>query len=217
VAVDSKNAEALSWGPEFMLGKFANLPDKSGNSKQAEGFRDRFGELFPGVNPEDYWIEVSNFRKAWHAKTPQDVAEVGRYLTALLNRSRRPHVKDPPGEMGVFQAILAGDPRYFPALSVDFSDGRIKPGPSVTLLDWLASGLVKYRRMLGICKREECPAPYFVKPHPRAKYCSPTCFQESRLGQKSVWWVKNRGGDAKPTTGKRIQKKSKRSGRGGRR
>jgi hypothetical protein len=191
---DPKNFEALACGPEYMLGKFANLPDKEGDSKAAYEFQERFGSLFPGLDPVAYYVDVANFRKAWEARTTIDRDMVGFYLTNLFNRSFQFHVK-PPSKDG--RSILAGDARVFPAVKVDFSSGKIGLGLPATLLDWLASSLLERRHKLGTCQREGCPTPYFVKMHPRSRYCSEDCFRQSRLGKKSQWWKQNRGKEAK--------------------
>jgi hypothetical protein len=219
--VDSRNAEAVTYGPEYMLGKFANLPDKQGDSKPAEEFQQQYGELFPGLSPQDYWIDVFGFRNAWHARTRHQLDVVSEYLTKLLNRSLRPHVKEPQNtptnKLAVLEAVLGRDPRYYPALKVDFSDGKIKSAPSVTLLDWLANALLECRHRLGMCEREGCATPYFVKTHPRGRYCSEACFRASRQEKKNQWWKQNRGIGTKPITGKRTRGKSKKSGMRGER
>jgi hypothetical protein len=218
--MDLKNVGALTYGPEYMLGKFANLPDKPGDSKPAEEFLERFGELFPGLDPEKYWVDVADFRNAWHAKSSFEREAVGENLTRLFNRSLRSHVKPlPRNEFGFFDVgILSGnpDPRYFPAMKVDFSSGKVTVSPTGTLLDWLACALVECRRRLGICEREGCTTPYFVKMHPRARYCSEDCFHQSRQRKKTQWWKDNRGkGSGKPVPTHEIR--AKRSPKRGRR
>jgi hypothetical protein len=215
--VDSKNAGALTYGSEHVLTRFANLPDAQNDVGPPEDFRQQFGELFPGLGPQDYWIEVVNFRAAWRAKTSHQKEVVSGYLTRLLNRSRRPHVKEPQGELAVFTAYLARDPRYFPQLKVDFSDGKIKSAPAATLLDWLANALLEHRHKLGICAREGCTTPYFVKSHPRGRYCSESCFRASRLEKKNQWFKRNRGAGSRPAVGSRRGKTPKKSAKGGRR
>ncbi|HZP32378.1 MAG TPA: hypothetical protein VFB23_03360 [Candidatus Acidoferrales bacterium] len=196
--MDAKNAEALTYGPEYMLDKFVNLPDEPGDTKPAEEFRERFGELFPGLDPEHYWIDVAEFRKAWHATSVREKEAVGRYLSNLFNRRNRPHVKQPSAAgFGVLEAVLARDPRYHASIGVDYSSGESVLTATATLLDWLASWLLHLRRSLAICKREGCTARYFVKTHPRTQYCSESCFRESRLEQKNKWWVRNRGKGSK--------------------
>lgn len=108
-------------------------------------------------------------------------------------------------------------PRYFPALRVDFSDGKIKSSPANTLLDWLANALVECRHRLGNCEREGCKTPYFMKSHPRGRYCSEACFRESRREKKNQWWKQNPGMGAKPEVGKPTRKTSKKFGKGERR
>lgn len=197
--MDPKNAEAITYGPEYMLAKFANLPDKPGDSEPAKEFCERFGELFPGLYPEKYWVDVEGFRKAWHARKTFEREAVGSYLTNLFSRNLRHHVKSDWDEarergeryLGGF-GILKGDARYYPALKVDFSSGKISV-TSATLLDWLASSLLECRHRLGICEREGCSTPYFVKDHPRRRYCSEDCFRQSRQGKKNQWWKDHRG------------------------
>src|SRR5579884_1192702 len=181
--MDPKNVEALTYGAEYMLGKFANLPDKPGDSKPAEEFRERFGELFPGLDPENYWVDVAEFRAAWHAKSsPGRAMMISLYMTGLINRILGPHVKP------------VDDPRHFyPPVEIDFSSGTTFVSRFATLLDWLANSLLKCRRRLGVCEREGCTTPYFVKMHSRSRYCSENCFRESRLAKKNRWWKANRG------------------------
>jgi hypothetical protein len=208
--MDPKNVEALTYGAEYMLAKFVNLPDKPGDSKPAEEFRERFGELFPGIDPENYWVDVSNFRKAWHAKTTLDRARISAYMTNLFNRKLGSHVKPMPRH-----AILSGDPRYYPAVEVDFSSGQIAVSRFATLLDWLAMSLSGCRRKLGICEREGCTTPYFVKMHSRSRYCSEECFRQSRLEKKNQWWKNNRGkGSQKSVPHRKMRaKKATKKGR----
>jgi hypothetical protein len=191
--LDRKNVEALTYGPVYMLGKFANLPDNPSDSKPAEEFQERFGSLFPGLDPEDYYVDVKNFRKAWRAKGMFERDAVGTYLTNLFNRTLQFHVTPTQAVW----AINARDARFFPAVKVDFSSGKIGLSPSATLLDWLATSLLECRHRLGICEREGCTTPYFVKMHPRARYCSEGCFRESRLEKKNQWWKRNHGKNAK--------------------
>jgi hypothetical protein len=206
--MDLKNVDALTYGPEYMLGKFANLPDKPGESKPAEEFFERFGELFPGLDPGNYWVDVSDFRKAWHAKSSSERNVVGSKLTHIFNRSLRTHVKLRPRTDGFDIGILVGDPRYYPAVTVDFSSGKVTVSPTGTLLDWLAYALVECRRRLGICERGGCTTPYFVKLHPRARYCSENCFHQSRQQKKAQWWQDNRGkGSEKHAPTHKIQAK----------
>lgn len=216
--MDTNNTKALTHGPEYMLGKFANLPDKPGDSKPAEEFQEQFGNLYPGLDPENYWVDVANFREAWHARNAGELEAVGSYLTDVFNRTHRRHVRSPEeeGESGAARAVLAGDARYNPAVKVDFSSGKIALDPSATLLYWLANSLLQCRHRLGICKRQGCATPYFVKSHPRAKYCSELCFRESRLEKKNQWWKDNRGKDSKksaPTRKARAKKSAKRGQR----
>ena len=202
--MDPKNAEALTYGAEYMLGKFVNLPDKPGDSKPAEEFRERFGELFPGLDPENYWVDVAEFRRAWHAKSALDRGLISFYMTGLINRILGPHVKP------------VDDPRHFyPPVEINFSSGATFISRFATLLDWLANSLLKCRRRLGICEREGCTTPYFVKMHSRSRYCSEECFRQSRLEKKNQWWKDNRGkGSKKPAKTRKIRaKKSTKRGR----
>jgi hypothetical protein len=205
--MDPKNVEALTYGPEYVLAKFVNLPDKPGDSKPAEEFQERFGSLFPGLDPDDYYVDVAGFRRAWHAKGPPERDAVGRYLTNLFNRTLQFHVKPTQAVW----AINSRDARYFPAVEVDFSSGKIGLNPSATLLDWLGSSVLEFRHRLGICEREGCTTPYFVKTHPRARYCSEGCFRQSRLGKKNQWWKRNRGKDARYSARNRAASRAKKS------
>lgn len=205
--MDAKNIEALSYGPEHMLGKFANLPDKPGDARPAEAFQERFGVLFPGLAPKNYYVDVRQFRRAWHAKEPHQLESVGGYLTEVCNRIVRSHITPPA------KAPLAADPRYYPAVEINFASGRIALTPHATLLDWLAKCLLECRHRLGQCEREGCGTPYFVKAHPRQKYCSEMCFRESRLEQKNQWWKKNRGKDAQRSPAKVSARNRRKRGR----
>jgi hypothetical protein len=205
---DPKNVEALSYGPDYMLGKFANLPCKPSDSKPAEEFEDRFGRLFPGVAPKDYCELVKGFRNAWRAKKPNELLAVGTYLEFIFNRVFCNHGMSETE----WPDVLAGDPRWFPALKVDFSSGKISVTPHKTLLDWLAQSLLECRHRLGICEREGCATPYFVKAHPRARYCSEACFRASRLEKKNSWWKENRGKGTKRSPAKAAQKTRRKRG-----
>lgn len=202
--MDQKNIEAITYGPEYVLGRFVNLPDTPADSKPAEEFQERFGSLFPGLRPEDYYVDVKGFRKAWHTKQICERDEVGEYLTNLFNRTLQFHIVP----THIVSALSSRDARYFPAVRVDFSSGRIRLDPSATLLDWLAISLLECRRRLGICERQGCATPYFVKPHPRARYCSEACFHQSRVEKKSEWWKRNRGTNPKNSRRRSKAKKS---------
>jgi len=208
---DAKNADALTYGPEYMLGKFVNLPDKPGDSKPAEEFLQRFGTLFQGIKPEEYWVLVKDFRKAWSAKEASELRAVGERLGQIFNRTFCVQFTSIESERP-WEDMLAGHPRYFPAVEVDFSSGRICLAPHATLLDWLAESLLEFRHRLGICEREGCATPYFVKAHPRARYCSESCFRASRLEKKNNWWKENLGKDAKRSAAKATRKTRRKRG-----
>lgn len=86
--LSEKNYEALTYGPEYLLGKFVNLPQDPDDPKPAEKFRERFGDLYPGLAPEDYWEHVVGFRLAWIAEEKSGLQRVSDYIGGILNRSR---------------------------------------------------------------------------------------------------------------------------------
>jgi hypothetical protein len=223
--MDASNNEALSYGPDYMLAKFANLPAEKADVNPAVEFQRRFGMLFPGVAPGSYWRLVKHFRAAWHAKTRDELQAVGSHLESIFNRifCRRRLLNSESGlswqgALAGPQDMMDGEVRHYPALRIDFASGRISLKPHATLLDWLAESLLESRHRLGICEREGCPTPYFVKTHPRARYCSEHCFRESRLEKKNQWWKRNRGKDSKHSARNRAATtKAKNSARRGRR
>ena len=73
-----------------------------------------------------------------------------------------------------------------------------------TLLDYLAVWLLVFRRQgkLAVCKRKDCKR-FFVKAHPRYRYCSTDCSDEIRKAGKALWFRNNRGASTKITAKKR--------------
>ena len=207
--MDAKNREALTFGPEYMLGKFANLPTEEADLSPAMEFQRRFGVLFPGVAPGGYRKLVKHFRAAWHAKAADELQAVGNHLESIFNRVfclRRLANTGSSWEDALAgpQDMMDGEVRNFPALRIDFASGKISLKPHATLLDWLAESLLECRHRLGICDRDGCATPYFVKAHPRARYCSEHCFRQSRLEKKNQWWKRNRGKDSKHSPRRRA-------------
>lgn len=205
--LSEKNQEALSVGSVDMLFKFANLPvGRDADTKPLEQFRERFGDLFPGSDVRDYRPHVSAFRRAWKATKEHDLSAVGDYIRNVLNRStdwiEGDYIKnvingvdasisheifiEPP--FRAWRAKLGGLPR--PALTVDFSTGKIDAKPE-TLLDHLVSWLLKHYDKLAYCKKQDCEHPRYVKTHPRQQFCSPLCAKVGRSAYKKNWWAKH--------------------------
>jgi hypothetical protein len=158
-----------------------NLPDSLDNTEPAEKFRERFGDPYPGLDPKRYFEHVYIFRRIWTAKTHVEQMDAGAYIKNVFNRelAQMPETDTPD------------DPRFRPALMVDFASGRISVKPE-TLLDFLASWLLVCRDKLAICEREGCQHPYFVKIHARQRFCTPECANSVRESKKAEWWAVNR-------------------------
>lgn len=204
----AKNHEARERGAEYMLGRFANLPDKSGNPGAAKEFQERFGVLFPGLAPQRYHEHVAKFRKAWRAKSPLELEALGLYFDNVFNRKLL--VDEPKNEDEAVAWVLSGDPRYRPAIRSNPASGKIEITTEATLLDWLVVSLWRCLRRLAICARPGCRTPYFVKTHSRMIYCSPDCSHEARQQGQNEWGRKNRGKGVKHSKAKSRRKRDKR-------
>jgi hypothetical protein len=210
--MDTKNLEAMSRGREYMLAKFANLPfpaipgtvsprfiespcvqDAAVAQEAVNEFRRQFGDLSPQIEPNTWHRFVLSFRYHWHWRRPEADRQVRRRNIPLSFRMQAgSHEK---------QQIDMDDPSAWSTnllnlhalkIEVDFSSGRITITPQ-TLLDWLVLSLIECRRGLAICAREACATSYFVKTHPRTKYCSIECFHLERERGQKEWERANRG------------------------
>jgi hypothetical protein len=190
--MDDKNLEALTYGPKWMLAKFANLCTDS-TSADVQEFCETYGDLYPGWDADSardlYAYYVGGFQLAWDAKNRATRALVSKFITDIF-------------EQDILAVVMRGataeklgrdpdNPESRPAIVADFESGKITVRPR-TLLDWLAKSLLDYRDELAICKRENCENPYFVKTHARQRFCSPSCANQVRKQKKERWWAKNR-------------------------
>lgn len=60
------------------------------------------------------------------------------------------------------------------------------------------------------CPNSDCPAPYFIAPKRRYKFCSPACALPAQQRNKRDWWAKH--GEKWRQDRKRASEKSKRKG-----
>jgi hypothetical protein len=164
-------------------------------TRAAEEFREHYGDLAPGIIPPAYENFVVPFRYHWKWTRDGRGALRSRRYPVMVTLDRTGSGEKPQTELGDASAwarnILnrrAGfdylGPK--PALDVDFAKGRITVIPE-TLLDWLVLSLMECRTRLAICKRKRCVTPFFVKDHPKNKYCSPECSALAHDGQKREW------------------------------
>jgi len=180
--MDSKNAQALAYGAEYLLSKFVNLPDSPANTEPAREFQTLFGDLYPGLAPARYWVHVFIFRRIWKWRDrPAGAQDAGAYIRNIFNRDL---AQMPETE-------TANDPRFRPAMTVDFAAGKITVVPE-TLLDYLAASLLVHNNDLACCERRKCRHPYFVKTHSRQRFCSHECANSVRQRKKQQWWRDNR-------------------------
>lgn len=180
--MDSKNAQALTYGAEYLLSKFVNLPDSPDNAEPAREFQGLFGDLYSGLDPSRYWVHVFIFRNIWKWRDrPAGAQDAGVYVRNVFNRELA----------GMPETGTAADPRFRPALTVDFAAGRIAVVPD-TLLDFLALSVLVHNNDLAYCERRKCPHPYFVKTHSRQRFCSHECANSVRQKKKERWWRDNR-------------------------
>ena len=114
------------------------------------------------------------FRGAWMAKTDEDRKAVADFLGDILNRKRMTDVTPP-------------------RLSVDHRSFHISI-VAETLLDLMAKWLIESPAwQLGTCELQGCPHRYYVRQHPRDRYCSPQCTREADRLKKVRWSRKSRG------------------------
>jgi hypothetical protein len=206
--MDANNLQAMSRGREYMLAKFANLPLPASVSpkfielpcvpdvvvaqKAVDGFREQFGDLSPDIEASDWYRFVLTFRYHWHWRRAEANGQVRRRNILLSFRMEAGSQEKQQIEMDDASAWSTNILNFrAPKIEVDFSSGRITLRPQ-TLLDWLVLSLIECRRSLSICAREECATPYFVKTHPRTKYCSIDCFNLARERGQKEWETANR-------------------------
>lgn len=198
-------------GREYMLARFANLPllgknqvemirfpytmnERLSEMKLTE-FREEFGELYPGIRRRDWYNFIMEFRYYWYWKR-------GSAHTVGLRRPLKLRLAKPGAILKEFNAM--DDPSAWATtmlngrvleLKVDFPAGRIDIRPN-TLLDWLVLSFIDCRLRLAICANEECGTPYFVKIHPRTRYCSTACSGIGRQKGQRKWEEEHRTKDA---------------------
>ena len=140
---------------------------------------------YPGIQVRDLFLHIKSFRYHWHWRTNAPGCKaVRRPLSFSLGKQAARQKKD----QNDFDDASAWATNMLSGraleLEIDFPSGRAEVKPK-TLLDWLVWSLIECRRRLAICANRGCMAPYFVKPHPRAKYCSVACSEIGRqIGQR---------------------------------
>jgi hypothetical protein len=199
--MDAKNIEAMARGREYMLAKFANLPlPGTIRSKFVEGpcednmasadasvdaFRSQFGDLCPGVAKDEWYGLILSFRYQWHWRVRRTGdRSLRRNLSSSIQMRgaiKKHFEMDDESAWGTNLLNRSNLP-----IAVDFFSGQITVTPE-TLLDWLVLSLIACRRNLAICASIRCKAPYFVKIHPRTRYCSLECFASGRLRGQREW------------------------------
>jgi hypothetical protein len=200
--MDAKNVEALGYGADWMLAKFVNLPSSTASNPVAD-FVQKYGELCPGWDGTDeqdkvlYMGFANEFRKAWFAYSVEHKQNISELITRIFERERDITTEYLSGGPPALRLFADANDRYErSAVVADFETGKITIKPR-TLLDWLAKCLLENRRKLAFCKRKGCQTPYYVKMHPRHKYCSVTCASEIAIERKKQWWRDNRGKERK--------------------
>jgi hypothetical protein len=188
--MDAKNMEALTFGPERMLPKLANLAKVPPRiiAQAVEEFRSSYGELYPAMFVKEYIICAKVFESAWTAKTPREKEYVNQHIAAFFERENTKEVK---GLLPPIEIADPDDPRRRPALVADFDSGMVTIKPR-TLLDWLAKSVLEYRHKLAVCERQGCSHPYFVRIHARQRFCSKECANSVRKTKKERWWTENK-------------------------
>lgn len=207
---------ALSFGPEWLLAKFANLPTEPSDTKSAEEFRKVYCDLWPGLAPKNYWRYVFVVRYHWTAKTESEKSDLPYWVLNVLTRNI---ATPPPAKLEkavhvppVFQISLQAGTIQLPIAA--FLEMVSRPGVQLkveTLLDYLAVWLFLFRDKgkLAICERKDCPHPYYVKQHPRSRYCSKECSHNAELTRKVRWWKQNPGTDSKRRKKKASSRREK--------
>jgi len=196
--MDQKQLAAVSCGPEWLLTKFVNLPVNRSVTKPAEDFCHFYGELWPGYPPSDYWELVNAFRFHWTAKTEAQKDQLSLFFRKLFSNQIRPAARPdaPPAQ----EPLLKLDARIgkvtlpLQTLLGLLEHHRVIRFDARSLLDYMVTWLMVFRRQrkLAVCELKGCPQPYFVKSHPRYRYCSPTCGDQARMVRKARWQRENR-------------------------
>jgi hypothetical protein len=231
--LNEKNLEAMSRGREYMLARIANLPiplrtsspelaymrspfseDWETTTERVSEFIRRFGELAPGIRPDNFYRFVVGFRFHWKWRQGKNGTVRSKRYPVSLSLERKGRKERPQIELDDASAwatnilnrrILSGDdlgPN--PVLDVDFSTGRVMVKPE-TLLDWLVWSLMECRTRLAICQRKGCATPFFVKSHPRNRYCSPECSHQEREIKKAKWEKSNRSQRTTEQTARKVK------------
>jgi hypothetical protein len=171
------------------LREFVNIAPGDQNAQVL--FEQRYGPMFHGCEPQDYYVQAAKFRQAWTVKEPEDREQVSRNLEEIFAQER-------PLGWGTLAMNM---------VQVNFGDHEypieIRPR---NMLDELAFTLLVSADSLGICENPECPAKYFVAAHHKQRYCSYDCADTSRKQAKLEWWRENRQGQAKPQRRKKGRK-----------
>ena len=148
------------------------------------------------VLANDRYSTVLLFRYHWHWRRPERDQRIRRALLPALQLrgdGRELSINEMDDASASATSWLN---RHGLRVEVDFPSGRINLRPE-TLLDWLVLSLIECRRNLAICANENCPTPYFVKTHPRARYCSLSCSGVARQAGQRRWEQANRSADSK--------------------
>ncbi len=182
--------------------------------RAAEEFRSLYGELWPGYEPSDYCELVPVFRLYWTAKTQKRKKELSDWFEKLLKNQIRPArlaeapLPDSPlmkvnTEVGTVELPIAT------VVEMVSSRGAVRFAPR-SLLDYLVIWLVKFgrQRKLAFCELPGCASPYYVKMHPRYRYCSTACGDEARSKRHSKWWRDNRSPAAQRTSTRKTGQSS---------
>jgi hypothetical protein len=204
--MNRKLAETIARGPEWLLREFVNLPPdgKADGIKAYEAFRSLYGDLWgPDYPASDYYDLVRAFRIHWMAKTEQQLVS---FIEKLFAGQLKPAKLGDERYLGMKLTSRAGTVRLPVETLVDILASRRAPHDFKprTLLDYLAVWLLTFRRQrkLAFCELKGCPRPYYVKDHPRHRYCSQTCSHEAKIRREVRWWHDNRGSRAKAIKGK---------------
>lgn len=67
---------------------------------------------------------------------------------------------------------------------------RANPRCLPAVLTWAC---IHHARCLGVCRNNDCPAPYFLLRRTDQKYCSDVCARPAKRAAKLRWWHENRG------------------------
>jgi hypothetical protein len=197
--MDLKYIQAIHRGREYMLGRFANLrivggvgrleapsaPNHRAARRAMQEFTREFGRLSPRMGARDRYLMILQFRLQWYwEKQRSDPALRRRLLASLkLKETQELSINEMDDASAWATTFLNG--RHL-RIEVDFPSARISLIPE-TLLDWLVLSLMACRRNLAICANQACQKPYFVKTHPRRKYCSDECSAVGREAGQRRW------------------------------